>query len=172
MTNIVRTIDRLCALAAGLAAALFFFIGLIVTYEVVMRYVFLNPTRWVEESSRVLQIYAVFLACAWLVGRRDHIRITVVTGWLKTSIQLWLARLSLLLVAVVSGVGAWYSGSLMRFSISIGQRTDSTLELPMWLLQAPLVVGLTLAALQALAVAADSFNHPERLSGTARVRDT
>ena len=113
MTNIVRTIDRFCAWAAGLAAALFFFIGLIVTYEVVMRYVFLNPTRWVEESSRVLQIYAVFLACAWLVGRREHIRITVITGWVKTGTQLWLARLSLLLVAVVSGVGAWYSGSLI-----------------------------------------------------------
>ena len=34
----------------------------IFAYEVVMRYVFLNPTRWVEESARVLQVYGVFLA--------------------------------------------------------------------------------------------------------------
>ena len=75
MAKIIRAIDRLCVVAAGLAAVLFFVIGLIVTYEVVMRYVFLNPTRWVEESARVLQVYGVFLACAWLVGRREHIRI-------------------------------------------------------------------------------------------------
>ena len=171
MTNIIRAIDRLCTLAAALAAALFFIIGLIVTYEVVMRYVFLNPTRWVEESARVLQIYAVFLACAWLVGRREHIRITVVSSLLGTGAQLWLARLSLLVVAAVSGTGAWYSGALMRFSISIGQRTDSTLELPMWLLQAPLVLGLMLAALQAFAVMVDSFENPERLNDAARAPD-
>ena len=59
----------------------------------------------------------------------------------------------------------------MRFSISIGQRTDSTLELPMWLLQAPLVLGLMLAALQAFAVMVDSFEHPERLNDAARAPD-
>ena len=163
MASIIRTIDRLCKVAAGLAAVLFFIIGLIITYEVVMRYVFLNPTSWVEESARVLQVYAVFLACAWLVGRREHIRISVVTGFLDPSLQLWLSRFSLLLVGAASGIGAWYSIGLMRFSISIGQRTDSTLELPMWLLQAPLVAGLLLCAVQALAVVADSFKNPERL---------
>ena len=40
----------------------------------------------------------------------------------------------------------------------------------MWLLQAPLVAGLLLCAVQALAVVADSFKNPERLldSGNAR----
>ena len=163
MANIIRAIDRLCSVAAGLAAVLFFIIGVIVTYEVVMRYVFLNPTSWVEESARVLQVYAVFLACAWLVGRREHIRISVVTSYLGPNPQLWLSRFSLLLVGGASAIGAWYSIELMRFSISIGQRTDSSLELPMWLLQAPLVAGLLLAAIQAFAVVADSFEHPERL---------
>ena len=88
MTNILRAINYCSTFAARLASALLFIIGLIITYEVVMRYVFLNPTRWVEESARVLQVYAVFLACAWLVGKRKHIRITVVTGLLGPRIQL------------------------------------------------------------------------------------
>ena len=41
----------------------------------------------------------------------------------------------------------------------------------MWLLQAPLVLGLMLAALQAFAVMVDSFEHPERLNDAARAPD-
>ena len=171
MTNILRAINYCSTFAARLASALLFIIGLIITYEVVMRYVFLNPTRWVEESARVLQVYAVFLACAWLVGKRKHIRITVVTGLLGPRIQLWLGRISLLFVAMVSATCAWYSGKLMQFSVSIQQRTDSTLALPMWLLQAPLVIGLILSALQAVAVIIDSFDHPESLTDGRQTSD-
>ena len=162
-----RSIERLSTWAAWVAAAAFFVIGLIVTYEVVMRYVFLAPTRWVEEISALLQIYAVFFACAWLVARREHIRITVLTTYLPARAQLALARLSLLVIASVAALSAWFGIELMRFSIEMGQATDTTLELPMWIVQAPVAVGLILVALQALATLADSFTTPARLLETA-----
>ena len=59
----------------------------------------------------------------------------------------------------------------MQFSVSIQQRTDSTLELPMWLLQAPLVIGLILSAFQAVAVIIDSFEHPESLTDGPQTSD-
>ncbi|MDP6517110.1 MAG: TRAP transporter small permease [Alphaproteobacteria bacterium] len=158
-----RLIERLSMAAAWLAAATFFAIGLIVTYEVAMRYLFLAPTRWAEETSRVLQVYAVFLACAWLVGRREHIRITVVTALLPPGAQIALARLSLVVIALVAAVAAWYGAVLMQFSIAMGQYTDSTLELPMWLLQAPVAAGLALVAAQAIATFALSLSNPEIL---------
>ncbi len=150
-------------MAAWISAAFFVIIGIIITYEVIMRYIFLDPTSWVEESARILQVYAVFFACAWLVGTREHIRITVITGLLRPTIQLWLARFSLSLITLICGVGALYSAELMNFSISIGQRTDSTLELPMWLLQVPLVVGLALTALQAVSMFIESFYDRQRI---------
>lgn len=159
----LRLVERLSAAAAWVAAACFFAIGLIVTYEVVMRYVFVAPTRWVEETARVLQIYAVFLACAWLVARREHIRITVLTAYLPPAAQLVLGRLSLLAVAAVAALSAWFGVDLMRFSIAMGQNTDTTLELPMWLLQAPVSLGLGFVAAQALASLAASFLDPAPL---------
>jgi TRAP-type C4-dicarboxylate transport system permease small subunit len=85
-------------------------------------------------------------------------------GALPRPARLWLARLVLLVVAVVAGAGAWHAGALLRFSVEMEQYTDSTLGLPMWLLQAPLVVGLDLAGLQALATLLRSFVEPGRLS--------
>ncbi len=161
----LHLINRLTQVAAVVAAVLFAVIGLIVFYEVAMRHAFLAPTSWVEETARVLQIYGVFLAAAWLVGRREHIRITVLTTYLPPPVQMWLSRLVLLAIGAVAGISAWYGVELMQFSIDIGQTTDTTLELPMWLLQGPVVVGLTLIVLQALATVAASFHSPELLGG-------
>ncbi len=157
---IVRWIMGVSRVTAWLAAGAFFVIGLIVTYEVVMRYGFLAPTRWVEETARLLQIYGVFLACAWLVGRREHIRITVLTARLPRGAKVWLGRLSLIVVAAIAAFAAQSAGALMLSAIERGERTDSTLELPMWLLHAPVVIGLGLAALQALALAIASLSEP------------
>ena len=161
----LNLITRMTQVAAGVAAALFAAIGLIVFYEVVVRHAFLAPTSWVEETARVLQIYGVFLASAWLVGRREHIRITVLTAHLPPTMQMWLSRVVMLAIGAVAGISAWYGIELMRFSIGIGQTTDTTLELPMWLLQGPVVVGLTLIFLQALATVVASFRSPALLGG-------
>lgn len=143
--------------AAWAAAAAFVVIGLIVAYEVVTRYVFLAPTRWVEELARILQIYGVFLACAWLVGERAHIRISLLTSALPGAARRWADRFAMLVVVAVSATGATYAVGLIRFAIDTAQFTDSTLELPMWMLHAPVLAGLALTAAQGLANLAESF---------------
>ena len=161
----LRIVEAASRLSGWLAAAAFFALGLIVCYEVVMRYVFLAPTRWVEECARLLQVYAVFLAAAWLVAERAHIRITVVGAALPPPARAWLARAALAAVAVIAGLGAWHAGALVRFSIDMEQYTDTTLALPMWLLQAPVVAGLGLSAAQALVIIVRSFAEPAVLDG-------
>jgi C4-dicarboxylate transporter DctQ subunit len=155
--HIVETASRFAGIGA---AAAFFVIGIIVTWEVVARYVFAAPTRWVEETAAILQIYGVFLACAWLVARREHIRITVVTAHLPRGARAWVGRLSLVAVAAIAGFAAWSASDLMISAVERGERTDSTLEIPMWVLHLPLVVGLALAAVQALTTIWTSFEDP------------
>ena len=147
--------------AAWAAAAAFVAIGLIVSYEVAMRYVFLAPTRWVEETARILQIYGVFLACAWLVGERAHLRIALLTAALPAAGRRWADRFAMVVVAAVSFTAVWHAAALMRFLIDTGQYTDSTLELPMWVPHAPVAAGLGLAGAQAAANLAASFAEPD-----------
>lgn len=160
----IALLSLLSRAAAYAAAAALMAIGLIVAYEVVMRYVFVAPTRWVEEIAQLLQIYAVFFAGAWLIRRRDHVRITVLTDRLPAAGRLWATRANLLVAGAVTGFASWQGGLLMLSAIARGERTDSTLELPMWLLHGPVTAGLGLAALEALAMLWQSFRDPAALA--------
>lgn len=155
-----RAVLWLSRAGGWLAAVIIVTIGLVVAYEASMRYLFNAPTRWAEETARILQIAMIYFATAFLVARRAHIRITAVTAHVGPAGRLWLGRLAMLFTMAVAGIAAWQALLLLRFSLSIGQRTDSTLELPMWLLQGPLVIGLALAALQALMLLVQSFSEP------------
>ena len=55
-----RFIYYLALVGAGLVAVMM----LIVVYEVVMRYIFNNPTNWVNIVSEFLLVYCVYLAVA------------------------------------------------------------------------------------------------------------
>ena len=84
-----------------LASGLFICIGFIVTYEVVMRYIFNSPTIWVNEMSRFLQIWATYLALTYsillylwlqepyLVSVMDVFNQELVQSLLSTSLKVW-----------------------------------------------------------------------------------
>jgi len=57
--------DKIVKYSGYLASALFISIGFIVSYEVIMRYLFNSPTIWVNEVSRFLQIWATYLALTY-----------------------------------------------------------------------------------------------------------
>ena len=70
--------NKIVKYSGYLASALFIAIGFIVSYEVIMRYLFNSPTIWVNEVSRFLQIWATYLALTYSFHKRDFIRITVI----------------------------------------------------------------------------------------------
>lgn len=167
----LRAIAALSRFGGWLAASIILAIGLIVAYEAAMRYLFNSPTRWAEETARVLQIAMVYLAAAHLVAVRAHIRITALTAYVGPAVRRWLGRVAMTVTVTVAAIAAWQGWQLMAFSLSIGQRTDSTLELPMWVIQGPLVVGLVVVALQGAAMLVQSFREPALFEDDAAVRD-
>ena len=74
----MNTYDKIVKYSGYLASALFIMIGFIVSYEVIMRYIFNSPTIWVNEISRFLQIWATYLALTYTFHKNDFIRITVI----------------------------------------------------------------------------------------------
>ena len=69
--------NKIIKYSGYLASALFVSIGFIISYEVVMRYIFNSPTVWVNEISRFLQIWATYLALTYTFHKKEFIRITV-----------------------------------------------------------------------------------------------
>ena len=142
--------DRLSGLLARLSAWAFFVVGLMICYEVALRYFFNAPTVWAEEMSRFVQLWATYLAAAWALRHRELIRIGIVTDRLPAAARRWLELFSLLVIAVFSGVAVWY-GTWIAWDSVVQSRTTSTmLDVPAVLTEAAIPVGFTLLAAQAL----------------------
>lgn len=130
---------------------MFFAIGLFVTFEVFMRYVLISPTIWVDEISRIFQVWAAFLAISYVLKHKSHIIIDV-TFRDPDSIQrkvidsfAMLVVIFFCVVVIKLGLAIWWKSTLA------GHTTDSFLAVPKAFIQSAIWVGFGLMALQSMA---------------------
>ena len=147
----LKLIDRLNEAFGWIAAAAFVAVGAMITYEVVMRYVFLAPTIWAEEMSRFLQIWATYLAAATVLRHRQLIAITVIVERLGPRGRKLAEAFALVWILLFCIVAVWYGLDIMLDSIRVGRATSTMLAVPQWMTELAIPLGFTLLALQAVA---------------------
>ncbi len=147
----INFIDQLSELTGKLAAWMFFAVGIFITYEVFMRYVFISPTIWVDETARIMQIWAAYLAGAFALKHREMIVIDIAFRNPHTTIRKVVETFSLLVIVTFCAVAAWYGYELWLKATLRGHTTDSYLGTPKWLTHASIWVGFGLLLLQAFA---------------------
>lgn len=59
----------------------------VISAQIVARYVFNHPLTWSEELSRYLYVWIAWIGCAFCVGTRSHIRVPVVFDNFPKNIQ-------------------------------------------------------------------------------------
>lgn len=150
MQSIIRLTDLLSEVTGRLAGWLFFCVGIFVTYEVVMRYVFLSPTIWVDEISRIIQVWATFMATAYVLKHRQHIIIDLTFRNVESVQRRIVETFSLLVIAFFGLVAAKYGWDLWLKSTLAGHTTDSYLAVPKVYIQSSIWFGFGLVSLQAL----------------------
>ena len=143
-----RQFDRISDAIGTLAAWMFFAIGLFVAWEVVLRYVFTAPTIWVDEVSRIFQIWATLLAGAYLLRHRELILIDMFFRNRDSLARKLIETLSLLMIAVFCFVAAKFGFDLWLKATLAGHTTDSFLGAPKWLTHGSLWVGFGLMLIQ------------------------
>lgn len=150
MHQIGKTIDRLSRLSAIIASVLFVVAGAMLTYEVVARYYFIKPTRWAAELSQMCLIWGSLLAMAWLLRQRNHIQVDAVVRLLPAPVTRVLDSLVMIIIAVFSGITAWYGFLIFHDSFVRGRTTGSLLDLPIWITELAIPVGFVMLLVQAL----------------------
>ena len=133
------------------AAWMFFAVGVFITYEVFMRYVFTAPTIWVDETVRIMQIWATFLGGALALKHRQMIVIDVAFRDPHTVARKIIETFALLVILVFCAVATWYGFELWLKATLKGHTTDSFLGTPKWLTHASIWVGFGLLAVQGIA---------------------
>ncbi len=157
MSAFIRAIDGISELAGKLCAWMFFAIGLFITYEIIVRNDAMRalfgtaPTIWVDEISRVMQVWAAYLAAAYVLKHREMVTIEIAFND-RTSLPRRLAEtLALIMLFIFAGVAAYYGFGLWLKSTLAGHTTDSFLAPPKWLTHGSIWIGFGLLFLQGLA---------------------
>ena len=125
--------DKIVKYSGYLASALFIAIGFIVSYEVIMRYLFNSPTIWVNEVSRFLQIWATYLALTYSFHKQDFIRITVLYDRLNETGKKILDFISFVFIIIFSCFVVYYGWLIAYDSLKVGRTSSTILDVPSFL---------------------------------------
>ena len=154
----------------GLVAGwLYFAAGMMILWEVVARYVFVAPTIWAEEMSRLVFIWASFLPLATLFRRRAHIEIHVLVDRLGPAGKKWAEVFSAAFTGLFAATAAWYGWDIAYDSFVVGRTTGTMLDIPNWWLEASVPLCFALLAVQCvsrMAMLILGKEHPPRTPGT------
>ena len=150
MNAILRAVDAISDGAAKLAGWIFVFIGLSITYEVVARYVFIAPTIWVDEISRILQVWAAYLGCAYALKNHDMIVIEIAFKNPNSAMRKLVETLAIVMLMIFAGTAVWFGFEIWLKSTLAGHTTDSFLAPPKWFTQSSIWVGFGMLMAQGL----------------------
>ena len=157
MRGAILAVDKISDFCGKLSAWVFFAIGLIITYEIFVRNDFVReflgtaPTIWVDEISRVLQVWAAYLGAAYVLKKHEMIRIDVAFKKPGSLGRRFAETLALIIMLIFSGVTVYFGFQLWLKSTLAGHTTDSFLGLPKWFTHGSIWIGFSLLFLQSLA---------------------
>lgn len=149
LQTLSKIVDAVSELLGVIAGWMFFAVGVFVAFEVFMRYVLISPTVWVDEISRIFQVWATFVAAAYVLKHRQHIVIDLTFRDIHSLQRRVVETFSLLVVVFFGAVAAKYGWDLWLKSTLAGHTTDSYLAVPKAFTQSSIWVGFGLLALQA-----------------------
>lgn len=160
-----KAINRLIMGLGGLAL---FGACLVLSYSVVIRYVFHEPTEWQDEMAVFLIVGATFGSAAAVQAKRGHVAIEALTGLLPASVN----RVRLILVDCVSLAFClfftWKSWSLDHEAWVDGQVSQSTWGPPLWIPYTLMALGMSLLCLQLALQIAEAIRLGPSGAGWAR----
>lgn len=138
-------LNEALAIACGMCMCV---IMLIMSYEVVLRYVFNSPTIWASEISVYFMFAAIFLAAGYTMQVRGHISVDLFIMRLSPSKRRIVGIITLILSLIFLAILVWKTSVLAWDALRLNLRSMTMLSVPLFpiLIFAPL--GCIIAFLQ------------------------
>lgn len=144
----IRAYDRLIYGLAGLAGAMIAGVCLLIVYDVIARNLGLQPPRSTVALTEYALLYFTMAAAPYLVRVKGHIVVEVVYQRLGSGVQKYFDKAILIFCAAVSFIIGTLALMLLLESLGSGEIEIRSLDMPRWLLFAPLAAGFFLVALE------------------------
>lgn len=145
MNQLIDAIDRVIGwIAAGVLSVAF----CLLIFSVFSRYVAVNlQLDWILEVVVFMIVWAVLLGVARIEKRASHIRVDFVLDYLT---PIWRRRAEFLALIIGLSISLFYVWSgiyVVQEAVMWGERTDSTLRIPFWVLYSALSVSFSIHSL-------------------------
>ena len=119
----------------------------IVTGDVILRYVFNAPSKWVVEISSYLLVVIVMMGLAYTQKRRGHISVDIITSRLPKTVRPWVDLVTLVTVFVLTVILIYLTAGDFWTSIQLKTVSDSVMAFPLAPWQVFIPIGLAVLAL-------------------------
>ncbi len=131
MRAILTRMEWVSRWLARLGGVLILFAAVLITLDVICRSAFKSTVfESLELSSYAIAIATTF-GLAWALVSRAHVRIEVIYNVLGRRLQSCLDVLALAMLALVSGVAAYWGGMVVLGNAQIGAVSNTTLAIPL-----------------------------------------
>ncbi len=149
MIGQLRAVVERCNLTLGMVSGLGILVmGLILTYEVVCRYLFSAPTIWAQETSIYLYMWTMLAAASYTLQTRKHVHVDLVVDRLPVRPRLMLEAATSAVGAVFCGVVAVQAYEMIAATVRFDKVSATPLRVPLWIPQSALLMGFVLLTLQ------------------------
>lgn len=143
---LTRTLDTLAVFSAACIA----FIALSISCEVIARYFLHRPLRWTVEISEYLQIYFAFLSAAWVLRKKGHVSLDIVVDRLGPRARKTFRVVTDILTVAVAATLCLFAAVVSWEQFLLGTPVIKSLEVPKWIVIAPIALGMLLVTVESL----------------------
>ncbi|MAG15423.1 MAG: hypothetical protein CL874_06065 [Dehalococcoidales bacterium] len=151
LTSCLHVIDKISEWSGKIAGFGILLLILIVTFEVVSRYVFRQPTIWVHETSAFLFGGIFLIGGAYALLLKTHVNMDVFYQRFSIRTRATLDVATSLLFFLFLGVLIWVGGSSAWNSILKQELSNSHWAPPIYPIKSAIPLGALLLILQGLA---------------------
>ena len=116
LKSLTRWLDWLERIITAITAGILGLLVLLVSWQVVGRYILGTGLFWADELTVVAMMWAALLGAAGCVWTDSHIRLNLIIDWLPAAVRLWILTL-------MDGVIVWFAYLVMKEGIYLIQRT-------------------------------------------------
>jgi len=144
----LKAYDLLIGLMALIAAAMLVWLMVATIVSVGMRNTGLQPFAWLFTSTEYALLYMTMLGAPWLVRRRGHVHIELVTAVLPAPLRRALSRTIAAGCVLVCLILTWKGIDLVQTNLARNDYDVRAYFFPRWLLTITFPVSFALMAIE------------------------
>lgn len=145
---LVRTYDRLIVALAVLAGAAIALAFVLIIVDVGLRFAGFNPPGFTIATVEYLLLYFALFAAPWLVRLKGHVYVDALITRLPQGARMPVEKVVYALCVATPLVFAWFAARLFLDAAQSGLFEERAIDIPLWLLYAPMPLGFALVAVE------------------------